>query len=175
MQREEREKQTERKKRMDERLKKTIRFLCVHVTSALPELNYRIDTRRGNFIMSYRCLHRGRDGDDSCCHLTWHDRCLSETDKMRNKQLNWGLQDGDEQKLKQKPELLRPQAWKLKRKEKRNKSDKVDDNVMDQKISMWLTQLHVNTMQPDAATAAKVQPTDVWTCSQREHVQLIHG
>lgn len=31
--------------------------LCVHVTSSLPRLNYRMDTQRGNFIMSYRCLH----------------------------------------------------------------------------------------------------------------------
>lgn len=46
-------------------------FLCVHITSPLPELNYRIDTKRGNFIMSYRCLHRERERrGDACCHLT---------------------------------------------------------------------------------------------------------
>lgn len=48
----------------------TERGFCVHVTSALLQLNYRTDTQRGNFIMSYRCLHREEEEGDSCCCLT---------------------------------------------------------------------------------------------------------
>lgn len=46
-------------------------YLCVRITSSLPELNYWIDTHRGNFIMLYRCLHWTKEEDDACCHLTW--------------------------------------------------------------------------------------------------------
>lgn len=55
---------------MEGRAREAFHFLCVHITSSLPELNYRIDTQRGNFIMSYRCLHWAKEGDDACCHLT---------------------------------------------------------------------------------------------------------
>lgn len=59
------------------------RYFCVRRTSSLPELNYWIDTQRGNFIMSYRCLRGTKEGDDACCHLTWHGLHSSHTNKKQ--------------------------------------------------------------------------------------------
>ena len=68
-------------------------FLCVHITSPLPELNYRIDTRRGNFIMSYRCLHWEDEGRRGV--LSFNVTCSAFIQNKQNeKQSDFGFHYG---------------------------------------------------------------------------------